>query len=318
MSIWKGNIHNMKKTILIILAVLPIVLLLVIAFATSMLPLLKYIPVEKVEFVDRLNNVYDTNTVFTVQQGSTKETILNVYPTRATDPTVTYSSSDESICTVDENGVITGIHFGSAIVTARSKEDGSKMAVLNVLVKADTPFAVYLSEKELSLKVSQSHTLTVDVDAPVAVDKSVTYVSDNPDVVSVDANGKLVARSEGTATITVTTVLGEKTDTCTVTVLDGKPPIYLDVESDPDIVKNSSDVYVCTRNVIDIASMLILEEGIDPETVGMKIIAGNDRATLQDGILTLNKKGTVTVKIYVGDESTPTVTAEFKFGLQVD
>lgn len=308
----------MKKTILIILAVLPIVLLLVIAFATAIVPYINYIPVEKVEFVDRLNNVYDTNTVFTVQQGSTKETILNVYPTRATDPTVTYSSSDESICTVDENGVITGIHFGSAIVTARSKEDGSKMAVLNVLVKADTPFAVYLSEKELSLKVSQSHTLTVDVDAPVAVDKSVTYVSDNPDVVSVDANGKLVARSEGTATITVTTVLGEKTDTCTVTVLDGKPPIYLDVESDPDIVKNSSDVYVCTRNVIDIASMLILEEGIDPETVGMKIIAGNDRATLQDGILTLNKKGTVTVKIYVGDESTSTVTAEFKFGLQVD
>lgn len=308
----------MKKTILIILAVLPIVLLLVIAFATAIVPYINYIPVEKVEFVDRLNNVYDTNTVFTVQQGSTKETILNVYPTRATDPTVTYSSSDESICTVDENGVITGIHFGSAIVTARSKEDGSKMAVLNVLVKADTPFAVYLSEKELSLKVSQSHTLTVDVDAPVAVDKSVTYVSDNPDVVSVDANGKLVARSEGTATITVTTVLGEKTDTCKVTVLDGKPPIYLDVESDPDIVKNSSDVYVCTRNVIDIASMLILEEGIDPETVGMKIIAGNDRATLQDGILTLNKKGTVTVKIYVGDESTSTVTAEFKFGLQVD
>lgn len=308
----------MKKTILIILAVLPIVLLLVIAFATAIVPYINYIPVEKVEFVDRLNNVYDTNTVFTVQQGSTKETILNVYPTKATDPAVIYSSSDESICTVDENGVITGIHFGSAIVTARSKEDGSKMAVLNVLVKADTPFAVYLSEKELSLKVSQSHTLTVDVDAPVAVDKSVTYVSDNPDVVSVDANGKLVARSEGTATITVTTVLGEKTDTCTVTVLDGKPPIYLDVESDPDIVKNSSDVYVCTRNVIDIASMLILEEGIDPETVGMKIIAGNDRATLQDGILTLNKKGTVTVKIYVGDESTSTVTAEFKFGLQVD
>ncbi|MBQ9750671.1 MAG: Ig-like domain-containing protein [Clostridia bacterium] len=268
--------------------------------------------------MDRLNNVYDTNTVFTVQQGSTKETKLNVYPKKATDPAVTYSSSDESICTVDENGVITGVHFGAAIVTARSKEDGSKMAVLNVLVKADTPFAVYLSEKELSLKVSQSHTLTVDVDAPVAVDKSVTYVSDNPDVVSVDANGKLVARSEGTATITVTTVLGEKTDTCTVTVLDGKPPIYLDVENDPDIVKNSSDVYVCTRNVIDIASMLILEEGIDPETVGMKIIAGNDRATLQDGILTLNKKGTVTVKIYVGDESTSTVTAEFKFGLQVD
>ncbi len=313
----------MKKTILIILAVLPIVLLVVIAFAGQILALYQYISVERVEFVDRLNNVYDSEAVFKVEQGDSKETIINVYPKLATNQNVTYTSQDESICTVDENGVITGVHWGSTTVTVKT-EDGGLTAILNVEVTAKVPFAVYLSEEALSLKVGQNHSLQVEVDAPVAVNKSVKYSSDNPSVVTVDANGKLVARSVGTATITVTTVSGERTDTCVVEVVEGTLPIYFDLENYPGVTKNSADIYVCTQNVIDLKSVLRLEEGIDPDSVVIKITSGmmagsgenaTIRATLEDGILTLYLEGLVTVKAYVGDETAPTYEIEYKFGL---
>ncbi len=313
----------MKKTILIILAVLPIVLLVVIAFAGQILALYQYISVEKVEFVDRLNNVYDSETTFTVEQGKSKETIINIYPKLSTNQNVTYTSQDESVCTVDENGVITGVHWGYTTVTVKT-EDGGRTAILNVEVTAKVPFAVYLSEETLSLKVGQSHILEAEVDAPVAVNKSVKYSSDDPSVVTVDANGKLVARSEGTATITATTVSGEKTDTCVVEVVEGTLPIYFDLENYPGVEKNSEDIYVCTQNAIDLRSVLKTEEGIDPDSVVIKITSGMMagsgenaavRATLEDGVLTLYLEGLVTVKAFVGDENSPTHQIEYKFGL---
>ena len=313
----------MKKTILIILAVLPIVLLVVIAFAGQILALYQYISVEKVEFVDRLNNVYDSEAVFKVEQGDSKETIINVYPKLATNQNVTYTSQDESICTVDENGVITGVHWGSTTVTVKT-EDGGQTAILNVEVTAKVPFSVSLSEETLSLKVGQHHSLLVEVDAPVAVNKNVKYSSDNPSVVTVDVNGKLVAQSVGKATITVTTVSGERTDTCVVEVVEGTLPIYFDLENYPGVTKNSAGVYVCTQNIIDLKSVLRLEEGIDPDSVAIKITSGmmagsgenaTVRATLENGVLTLYLEGLVTVKAYVGDENAPTYSIEYKFGL---
>lgn len=312
----KGISIKMKKTILIILAVLPIVLLVVISVAGWWSEFLGRVPVDNIEFVNAAGKPYGEN-VFKVAQGKTRETYILFDPEEPTNKRVTYSSEDESICTVDENGVITGVHWGDTQVKVKT-DDGEIVATLNVKVTADTPFAVYLTPEEISLKVTQTYVLGVEVDAPVSLDRSVTFSSDKPDVATVDVNGKVVACGVGTATITVTTVLGEKTDTCVVTVLDGKPPIYFDIENDPDIVMNSSKVYVCSRSVIDIMSMLTLEEGIDPNSVKIEMTGGADKATLVGGILTINKRGIVTVRVSAVDQNGMNMTTELKFGLQSD
>lgn len=321
----KGNIYYMKKTILIILAVLPIVLLVVIAFAGRILALYQYIPVEKVEVVDRMNSVYEGDLAFTVEQGKSKETIVNVYPKLASNKAVTYTSRDESICTVDENGVITGVHWGTTTVTVKT-QDGGKTFVLNVEVTAKVPFAVTLSEHELDMKVGQTHTLSCEVDAPVAVNKSVKYTSSNTSVATVDVNGNIKARNAGTTVITVTTELGEKVDTCTVTVVEGQLPISLDFSNLPNINKNSSDIYVTSEKTIDLRAVLKTDETINPDDVKFKIVAGaikgaGDSAMLraeidENDILYLYLDGTFTVMAYVGDENAPTQKIEYKFGLQ--
>ena len=79
------------------MAILPIVLLVVIAFAGQILSLYQHIPVERVEFVDRLNNPYTSEHVFAVNQGSTKDTKVAIYPELSSNKKVTYKSNDESI-----------------------------------------------------------------------------------------------------------------------------------------------------------------------------------------------------------------------------
>ncbi|QSW91565.1 Ig-like domain-containing protein [Flavobacterium endoglycinae] len=77
---------------------------------------------------------------------------------------------------------------------------------------------VSLSPTTASLNVGGTQQLTPTVLPSNATNKSVTYSSNNTSVATVNTSGLITAVANGTATITVTTVDGSKTSTCTVTV----------------------------------------------------------------------------------------------------
>lgn len=78
--------------------------------------------------------------------------------------------------------------------------------------------SIKLSKSSLSLKVGENSTLTVTINPSNATDKKVTWSSSNKSVATVDSNGKVVAVGPGTAVIT--SKVGNKTVTCTVTVTE--------------------------------------------------------------------------------------------------
>ena len=300
----------MKKTILLILAVLPIVLLVVIAFAGKILAFYQHIAVEKVEFIDRAGTVYTSETFFTVEQGASKATKISIYPTLASNQDVTYTSQDESICTVDADGVIHGVHYGVTTVTVTT-DDGDKKAILNVKVNASIPFAVTLDRSEMTMNLFTTAQLHHVVDAPVAVNKNVTFTSSDPTIVSVNAAGKLTARAPGTATVTVTTVSGELTASCNVTVENKLPPIYLNADALDEIRKNEETGYYITgAQSLDLAPALVLHDSIKPEDVRLAV-AGD--ATTDGLVVTFTGANkVVTVYLFTGSEDAKENLIEIK------
>lgn len=299
----------MKKTILLILAILPIVLVIIIAFAGRILSSYQYIPVERVAFLDENGTTYNDQMIFTVDLGQHKSCNVKIYPELASNKKVTYSVADESICSIDENGTILGLKHGVTTVYVKT-DDGGKVAKMNVLVTANVPIGIYLSHNELTMIEGEQFLLDVVVDLPVALDKRVNYTSSNPYVVTVDATGKLVAKSTGTATITATTVSGGLSATCTVTVVSGNLPVVFDFKGNDQIVQNDG-MYILSTSTINLRDYLILGEGINMEDVKIKLVAGS-AATLEDGTLNFSKAGIVTVRAYIGDESNPTAFTEIK------
>ena len=77
-----------------------------------------------------------------------------------------------------------------------------------------------LSQTSAKLLFGETLTLTATVAPANATNKRVTWSSSNEDVATVDENGVVTAKTEGTATITATTADGKKTATCKVTVID--------------------------------------------------------------------------------------------------
>lgn len=77
---------------------------------------------------------------------------------------------------------------------------------------------VTLDKNTLVLFTGESATLTATVAPENATDKTVTWTSSNPAIVTVDGSGHVKAVASGTANITVTTTDGNKTAVCAVTV----------------------------------------------------------------------------------------------------
>ena len=148
-----------------------------------------------------------------LEPGMSETLTATVLPENATDKTVTWSTSNGQVATV-ENGQVTAVAEGEAVITAKA---GEKEATCKVTVKLGvvTVESITLDKAELSLEPGQSETLTATLLPENATDKTVTWSTSNAQVATVE-NGQVTAVAEGEAVVTAKA--GEKEATCKVTV----------------------------------------------------------------------------------------------------
>lgn len=196
-------------------------------------------------------------TELSIAEGKKSQLTATVLPANADNKKISWSSNKESVATVDQNGWVTAVAQGSAVITVTT-EDGNKTATCAVIVTAAADpvhvTSVSLDKTELTLKVGESNTLKATVNPADADDPSVTWSSNKSSIASVDANGKVTGVAEGTAVITVTTKDGNKTATCTVTVTAATPVPQTDLTlHEPEIyeAKSSQGGYDGTLSVFN-------------------------------------------------------------------
>ena len=150
------------------------------------------------------------------------------------------------------------------------------LMVVTVSCKKKEVTSVALNKTELTLEVGDTATLTATVLPEDAENKAVTWKSNNPAVVAVDNNGKVTAKTAGTAVITVTTDDGNKTATCTVTVKD----VFVEIK----VVSVSLNKTELTLYVGDTATLIasVLPENADNKAVTWKS-SNNTVAEVDDG-----------------------------------
>ena len=151
--------------------------------------------------------------------GEGNKLVATVTPEAAANKEVTWSSNNPEVATVEQDGKVVAQKPGNATITVTTK-DGNKTATCEVIVK-ETPVAVTgvgLNTNKVELSVGEGNKLVATVTPEAAANKEVTWSSNNPEVATVDQDGKVVAQKPGNATITVTTKDGNKTATCEVTV----------------------------------------------------------------------------------------------------
>ena len=151
-------------------------------------------------------------TSLALEKGQSETLTATVLPGNATDKTVTWSSSDASIASVDQNGKVTALKGGNVTITAKAGEQSASCEV-RITVPVES---ISLDRTSMTLTEGQTVTLNATVNPDDATDKTVTWTSSNPSVASVDQSGQVIALDVGNASIVA--AVGNKQATCTIVV----------------------------------------------------------------------------------------------------
>lgn len=155
---------------------------------------------------------------------STTKINATVLPLNATNQNVSWSSSNSSVATVDNTGLVTFKSVGTAVITATT-EDGGFSATCNVEVIDTTPIVtgVTLSKASASLDLTRVNSvqLSATVEGENDPPSSVTWSSNDESVATVDSTGLVTAVAVGETTVTATSTYDNtKSASCTITVSD--------------------------------------------------------------------------------------------------
>lgn len=168
--------------------------------------------------------------------GETVTLTASVTPTGASDKTVTWTSSDKAILTVNADGNITGVAPGTATVTATTN-DGGFTAAKEITVITVPVTGVRLNGVP-TLKVGETYQMEAVIEPANATDKRLLWASDNESVLRIDETGLLTALAESRrANITVTTVDGGYTASVRIRVSGyADIPVLTEFAIEPDMV----------------------------------------------------------------------------------
>ena len=153
----------------------------------------------------------------TMEALTTKTLTATVAPDNASEKGIEWSSSNDEIATVSQNGSITAHKHGNVTITATAKDGSGVSASCAVTVTYVASTATFPSS--FTMMTNSEAQLTLKLTPDNATYKNVTWASSAEAVVTVDQNGKLSAIKPGTSNITAATP--ERTLTCVVTVTGG-------------------------------------------------------------------------------------------------
>lgn len=162
---------------------------------------------------------------------------VKVQPADAKSQELQFTSSNLAVLEVDKNGKLIPVNAGQSIITV-STTDGSNLSLqISVTVKIRAA-VINLSHKQLSLRVGQSQELQAVISPSEASEQGIAWNSSNSEVITVDDNGKIRARTPGTAIVTASTKDGSAlTAECLITVqaaVSGNVTIIEDPEINTD------------------------------------------------------------------------------------
>lgn len=202
---------------------------------------------------------------------------------------LTFSSSDETVATVNEKGVITANAKGSATITVVTQNNKKASCKITVLAEAS---GLQLDKESLSLNVGDTYQLTCFVSHGLS--GSVTFSSSNAAVATVDANALITAVGVGEATITASMDNGAIA-TCAVTVSNPGVPTSITIDEADTLTLSVGQTYKLKAILEPATSTAEIHWMVDRDYTNLDAFWTDFLTVSANGTVTALKEGKITV-----------------------
>lgn len=259
----------MKKTVLLILLVSPLILIYIISFAGRILADYKYIYVERIVFLDDLGDEYNTGDTLIIGKDKTHQLNVKVYPELATNKNYRFIyNTNDNIINVSSDGWITTLEYGTVILIAETHEK-SITTSLTIIVMDTEITNIALSEDNIELGIGAKFALTATITPHTASPRNITWSSSDPLIAEVDKEGIVTAISTGTAIVTATTPNGITADVVVTVITEQTPGIYFINKDHPNVLQSTTN----KLNLYEITHINL--DNINYSNLKYSILSGN-------------------------------------------
>ncbi|MCL2511837.1 MAG: Ig-like domain-containing protein, partial [Bacteroidales bacterium] len=157
-------------------------------------------------------------TTLSLDRGKSHQLKADVKPAGA-NPIVTWSSSNTTIATVDDDGIVTAKAAGKATITAKTVNGYSANCTVTVTIPVES---IEVTPEDCTLALKGTKALKAAVFPSDATNKTIVWSSSNTAVATVNTSGTVTAKADGIAEIYATNTASGVVGICIVTVGTGK------------------------------------------------------------------------------------------------
>ena len=221
---------------------------------------------------------------------NTRDTIVAaISPSDADNKTLIWKSSNVSVATVTQHGVVKGVSVGTAVITATATDGSNASASCTVTVTPEIPVTISLPS-ELSVLYLTVDTLVATFSPYNAANRTLTWSSSNDGIATVTQDGVVKGIHVGTAVITATTTDGSKVSaSCTVTVT----PVTISLPSELSVVYLTEDTLAAAFSPYNVAN----------ETLTWSSSNDSIASVTQEGVVKGIHVGTAVITATANDDS---------------
>lgn len=210
--------------------------------------------------------------------------------------TIEWTSSDESVATVDATGMVVAVSAGEADITA-SVTDSEMSAVCKVTVKVAAKDITVPDNLDVKLNDGNETTVEATVSPADATDVKVSYASTDEAVATVDKDGRVQVLQPGECDIVTTLAQEDKK------VVEKKTHIkaYYEVEG---ITLDKTEGILTAGNTVALNATVLPEEIADETTVTWTSSDEKVATVDENGKVTAIAAGEATITANAGEKST--------------
>lgn len=195
-----------------------------------------------------------------VKKDNTVKLVPIIKPSSLSSSKLTWTSSDSSVATVDENGIVKGLKNGTTTITVTTSSGMKASCIVTVTTDNIDVKEIKLTPNESVVKTGSTTQVIAEIIPNNATNRDLIWESSDPSIATVDGNGIVKGLKSGTVTITAKTKDGKVVASTTITIeTTGSFDVY-DKDHTPLTWNGSNDLNIFTK------SAYAMEGKIAPES----------------------------------------------------
>lgn len=232
--------------------------------------------------------------------GDRLQLIATILPEDVTNKQIRWTTGNESIATVSDEGIVIVTGAGETVITAFTTDGTNLSAQCHITAEPATVFAesISLNIQEGEVYIGRPIQLVATILPTDVSTKGASWTTSNPDVATVNEIGVVNGIAEGEAIITATTVDGTNLSaSCKLTI---KPVIA------ETITLNITEARVEVGKTLQLSASITPDDTTIPDVKWQS--SDESIATVNDGLVTANSEGEVIITATTTDGSNLSVS----------